>query len=99
ATKNWKEKAQGPIERSRQTATVTVAEMLETHGMLRSDTSTMFERLRDANGLLQEVIGGAKENLGQVEHLLSRGVAEPPWDASSRSSTCCRAVSPSSSRR
>jgi len=27
--------------------------MLETHNMLRSDTTTLFERLREANILLQ----------------------------------------------
>ena len=78
-TRSFKElddKTQSAIERSRQTATVTVAEMLETHGMLRSDTTTMFERLRDANGLLQEVISGAQDNLGSIEHLLSSRVTE-----------------------
>ena len=30
--------------------------MMETHGMLRNDTSALFERLREANVLLQEVL-------------------------------------------
>ena len=37
--------------------------MLETHGMLRSDTTALFERLREANILLQEVLSGAHENM------------------------------------
>ena len=61
--KDLHEKTLGAVEQSRQTATVTVAEMLETHGMLRSDTTTLFERLREANGLLQEVLSGAQDNL------------------------------------
>ena len=44
------------IEESKQTASATVADMLETHGMLRSDTTALFERLREANILLQEVL-------------------------------------------
>src|ERR1051326_4965473 len=57
-------------------ATVTVAEMLETHGMLRSDTTAMFERLKEANGLLQQVLSGAQDNLGQIETMLSSRVTE-----------------------
>jgi hypothetical protein len=70
------EKTRGAIEQSRQTATVTVAEMLETHGMLRSDTTAMFERLKEANDLLQQVLGGAQDNLGQIEQMLSTRVTE-----------------------
>ena len=51
------------IEQSKQTASATVADMLETHGMLRSDTTALFERLREANILLQEVLSGAHENM------------------------------------
>ena len=67
---------QSAVEQSRQTATVTVAELLETHGMLRSDTTTMFERLREANGLLQDVLSGAQDNLSSIEHMLSSRVTE-----------------------
>jgi hypothetical protein len=70
------DKTQGVVEHSRQTATVTVAEMLETHGMLRSDTAALFERLREANGLLQEVLSGAQDNLSSIEHMLSSRVTE-----------------------
>ncbi len=74
--KELHEKTLGAVEQSRQTATVTVAEMLETHGMLRSDTTTLFERLREANGLLQEVLSGAQDNLSSIEHMLSSRVTE-----------------------
>jgi len=70
------EKTRGAVEQSRQTATVTVAEMLETHGMLRSDTTAMFERLKEANGLLQQVLSGAQDNLGHIEQMLSTRVTE-----------------------
>src|SRR5262249_28889017 len=70
------EKARSAVEQSRHTATVTVAEMLETHGMLRSDTTAMFDRLKEANGLLQQVLSGAQDNLGQIESMLSTRVTE-----------------------
>ena len=61
------------IEQSQQTSSAAVTEMLETHGMLRNDTSALFERLREANVLLQEVLGGATENLGTIEtHAVAR---------------------------
>ena len=44
--------------------------------MLRSDTTALFERLREANNLLQEVLGGAQTNLSSIEHILSARVAE-----------------------
>jgi len=74
--KELHEKTQGAVDQSRQTATVTVAELLETHGMLRSDTTTMFERLREANGLLRDVLSGAQDNLSSIEHMLSTRVTE-----------------------
>ena len=58
------------------TASTAVAEMLETNGMLRSDTTVLFERLREANGLLQEVLAGANTNLGSIEQVLSTRVAD-----------------------
>jgi hypothetical protein len=36
----------------------------------------LFERLRDANNLLQEVLGGAQTNLSSIEQVLSARVAE-----------------------
>src|SRR5437763_4101614 len=68
--------ARGAIERSQKAASAAVTEMMETHGMLRNDTSALFERLREANVLLQEVLGGATENLSTIETTLSRRVAD-----------------------
>ena len=35
--------------------------------MLRADTTALFERLREANILLQEVLSGAHENMSEIE--------------------------------
>ena len=67
---------QTAIEQSKQTAAATIAEMLETHGMLRSDTTALFERLREANILLQEVLSGAHENMSSIEHTLVTRVSD-----------------------
>ena len=64
------------IEDSKQTAAATVADMLETHGMLRSDSTALFERLREANILLQEVLSGAHENMNAIEHTMVSRVSE-----------------------
>jgi hypothetical protein len=66
----------GAIEESRQTAAATVAEMTETHTMLRSDSTALFERLREANILLQEVLSGAHENMTSIEHTMATRVSE-----------------------
>jgi len=50
--------------------------MLETHTMLRADTTSLFERLREANILLQEVLSGAHENMGALENTLMMRVSE-----------------------
>ena len=50
--------------------------MHETHNMLRTDVNSLFERLREANTLLQDVLTGATENLGAIESSLSTRVAE-----------------------
>ena len=44
--------------------------------MLRSDTTTLFERLREANILLQEVLSGAHENMSEIESTLVTRVSE-----------------------
>ena len=44
--------------------------------MLRSDTTTLFERLREANILLQEVLSGAHENMSALENTLVTRVSE-----------------------
>jgi hypothetical protein len=64
------------IEESKQTASATVADMLETHGMLRSDTTALFERLREANILLQEVLSGAHENMSSLERTMVTRVSD-----------------------
>jgi hypothetical protein len=64
------------IEESKQTAAATVADMLQTHGMLRSDSTALFERLREANILLQEVLSGAHENMNAIEHTMVSRVSE-----------------------
>ncbi len=66
----------GAVAESKETAVATVSELLETHGTLRSDTTALLERLREANSLLQEVLGGAQTNLSSIEHVLSARVAE-----------------------
>src|SRR5262249_46853227 len=67
---------QAVVDKSKQTATATVSELLETHGMVRNDATQLFERLREANGLLQEVLKGAHENMSLVEQSLSERVSE-----------------------
>ena len=64
------------IEESKQTASATVADMLQTHGMLRTDSTALFERLREANILLQEVLSGAHENMNAIEHTMVARVSE-----------------------
>jgi Apolipoprotein A1/A4/E domain len=64
------------IEQSKQTAAATIAEMTETHTMLRSDSTALFERLREANILLQEVLSGAQENMSSIEHTMASRISE-----------------------
>ena len=68
--------AQKAIEQSKETATSTVTEMLETHNMLRADTTALFERLREANIMLQEVLSGSHENMSALENTLMLRVSE-----------------------
>ena len=70
------ETTQAAIEQSKQTASAAVSEMLETHSMLRSDTTALFERLREANILLQEVLSGAHENMSAIESTLVTRVSD-----------------------
>jgi hypothetical protein len=64
------------IEESKQATAATVAGMLETHTMLRSDSTALFERLREANILLQEVLSGAQENMSSIEHTMATRVSD-----------------------
>ena len=63
--------AKSAVEQSQQTTSAAVTEMLETHNMLRSDTTGLFERMREANILLQEVLSSAQENMGTLEKSLT----------------------------
>ncbi|MBN8934767.1 MAG: hypothetical protein J0I13_00330, partial [Rhizobiales bacterium] len=74
--KELQESSTAAIERSKQTTAASVSEMRETHNMLRSDTTTLFERLREANILLQEVLTGAHENMSAIESTLVTRVSE-----------------------
>ncbi len=74
--KELQEATQSAIEQSKQTAAATVSDMLETHGMLRADSTTLFERLREANILLQEVFSGAHDNMSALEHTMVTRVSE-----------------------
>lgn len=64
------------ITQSKETANTTVSEMLETHNMLRADTTALFERLREANIMLQEVLSGSHENMSALENTLMLRVSE-----------------------
>ena len=64
------------IEQSKQTAAATIVEMTETHTMLRSDSTALFERLREANILLQEVLSGAQENMSSIEHTMASRISD-----------------------
>jgi Apolipoprotein A1/A4/E domain len=68
--------AQQAIELSKTTVTSTVSEMLETHNMLRADTTALFERLREANIMLQEVLSGSHANMSALENTLVLRVSE-----------------------
>ena len=74
--KELQESTKSAIEQSRQTSSASVSEMLETHNMLRADTTTLFERLREANILLQEVLTGAHDNMSAIESTLVTRVSE-----------------------
>jgi hypothetical protein len=76
ALNDLQQSARGAIEQSKQVARLAVSEIHETHGMLHSDSTALFERLRDANGLLQHVLGGAQTNLNAIEQVLSTRVGE-----------------------
>src|SRR5229473_2590336 len=74
--KDLQQSTRGAVDQSKQVAMSTVSEIRETHGMLRSDATALFERLRDANGTLQQVLGGAQTNLSAIEQMLSTRVTE-----------------------
>src|ERR1700716_3413513 len=64
------------IEQSRKVSIAAVTEMQETSKILRTDTVALFERLREGNILLQEVLTGAHDNLNSLERALVTRVAD-----------------------
>ncbi|HWP26126.1 MAG TPA: hypothetical protein VNL39_07260 [Xanthobacteraceae bacterium] len=74
--KSLQESTQAAIEQSKQVAAASVSEIMETNNILRADTTTLFERLREANALLQEVLSGAHQNMSTVENALASRVSE-----------------------
>ena len=64
------------IDQSRQVSVAAVTEMQETSKTLRTDTVALFERLREGNILLQEVLTGAHDNLNSLERALVTRVAD-----------------------
>src|SRR3978361_852127 len=64
------------IDQSRQVSIAAVTEMQETSKILRTDTVALFERLREGNILLQEVLTGAHDNLDSLERALVTRVAD-----------------------
>ncbi len=49
---------------------------METHNRLRADSTTLYERLREANVLLQEVLSGAHQNMAALENTMMLRVTD-----------------------
>jgi hypothetical protein len=74
--KELEQSSKAAIEQSRQVSVAAVTEMQETSKILRTDTVALFERLREGNILLQEVLTGAHDNLNSLERALVTRVAD-----------------------
>jgi hypothetical protein len=74
--KDLEQASRSAIDQSRQVSTAAVTEMQETSKILRTDTVALFERLREGNILLQEVLTGAHDNLNSLERALVTRVAD-----------------------
>jgi hypothetical protein len=74
--KDLEQSSRAAIEQSRQVSIAAVTEMQETSKILRTDTVALFERLREGNILLQEVLTGAHDNLNSLERALVTRVAD-----------------------
>ncbi len=74
--KDLEQSSRAAIEQSRQVSITAVTEMQETSKILRTDTVALFERLREGNILLQEVLTGAHDNLNSLERALVTRVAD-----------------------
>ncbi len=74
--KDLETSSRNAIDQSRQVSVAAVTEMQETSKILRTDTVALFERLREGNILLQEVLTGAHDNLNSLERALVTRVAD-----------------------
>src|SRR5205823_3219758 len=74
--KDLEQASRSAIDQSRQVSIAAVTEMQETSKVLRTDTVALFERLREGNILLQEVLTGAHDNLNSLERALVTRVAD-----------------------
>ena len=74
--KELEQASRAAIDQSRQVSVAAVTEMQETSKILRTDTVALFERLREGNILLQEVLTGAHDNLNSLERALVTRVAD-----------------------
>src|SRR5271169_2232980 len=74
--KDLEQSSRAAIDQSRQVSITAVTEMQETSKILRTDTVALFERLREGNILLQEVLTGAHDNLNSLERALVTRVAD-----------------------
>jgi hypothetical protein len=74
--KELEQSSRTAIDQSRQVSVAAVTEMQETSKILRTDTVALFERLREGNILLQEVLTGAHDNLNSLERALVTRVAD-----------------------
>jgi hypothetical protein len=74
--KDLEQASRAAIDQSRQVSVAAVTEMQETSKILRTDTVALFERLREGNILLQEVLTGAHDNLNSLERALVTRVAD-----------------------
>src|SRR6202040_3394283 len=74
--KDLEQASRSAIDQSRQVSIAAVTEMQETSKILRTDTVALFERLREGNILLQEVLTRAHDNLNSLERALVTRVAD-----------------------
>src|SRR5215472_15224874 len=94
--KELEQSSKAAIDQSREHSIAVVTEMQETGKMLGTDTVALFERLREGNILLQEVLTGAHDNLNSLERALVTGVAEfvsAMNDVTTRNGTATEALS------
>src|SRR5205814_8864149 len=74
--KELEHSSRAAIDQSRKLSLAAVTEMQETIKILRTDTVALFERLREGNILLQEVLTGEHDNLNSLERALVTRVAD-----------------------